>query len=65
MVIPLVSSFRRFPVPGFQRTALSRYMSTDGANLAGPKKIYLDVAFDDKDQAKTKGAKWDMAAKKW
>jgi len=28
-------------------------------------KIYLNVSFDDKDEAKISGAKWDGAAKKW
>lgn len=28
-------------------------------------KIYLDVAYDDKDEAKAGGAKWDAAARKW
>jgi hypothetical protein len=61
LLIPLVSSFRRFPVS--QCTALARYMSTDGG--LAPKKIYLAVNYDSKDAAKSKGAKWDMAAKKW
>ncbi len=33
--------------------------------MKAPKKIWLDVPFDDKDEAKSLGARWDKDKKKW
>jgi hypothetical protein len=40
-------------------------IATRGSTLMTPERIWLDVPFDEKDDAKAGGARWDPAARRW
>jgi len=47
------------------------YVMSDNPNAStmaqrfASKKIYLDVPFDEREDAKSEGFRWDMASKRW
>ena len=49
---------------GTDLSAFSKWMPSSGA-VKSVKKLYLNVPFDDKDKAKSLGARWDGEKKKW
>lgn len=49
---------------GSDLSKFSKWMSGDKA-VKSIKKLYMTVPFDDKDKAKSLGARWDMDKKKW
>lgn len=44
---------------------LSKFAKWANGSVKSVKKVYLNVPFDDKDEAKGLGARWDPAKKKW
>lgn len=52
-------------VPAGKDVSVFKDFMSDGGAVKSIKKIYLNVSFDDKDEVKALGARWDGSKKQW